>query len=321
MIIVKVPYRVSFVGGGTDFKSFFKKKKSIVVNSTINKYLYIIFSENPIDAPKKHKFSYSKIEEVDHIDNLKHPLFRYFFKDKIFKNLSINLSIKNDMAYSSGLGGSSALTVGLIIIKNYLYKKKYSKEKIFKEAVNIERNILKEYGGVQDQAACAFGGFNKFLFHKNNIKNQSISLKKTSNISKNLYLMYVSSNINSSKIHKNIKKNINPFLVSEIDNVNKFLKIIDKTKFSLDEFNQIFKTNRSLKNKINNNSYNKQIIQIFEKLLKMKIYNFKLCGSGGRGYILILEEKQKILSFMKKYNYNITKIELTNENAKLVKLD
>ena len=191
MIIVKVPYRISFVGGGTDFKNFFTKKKSIVVNSTINKFLYIIFSENPIDAPKRHKFSYSKIEEVDNVDNLKHPLLRYFFKDKIFKNFNINLSIKNDMAYSSGLGGSSALTVGLIMIKNYLYKKKYNKEKIFEEAVHIERNILKEYGGVQDQAACSFGGFNKFLFYKNNIKQQSISLKKTSNISKNLYLMYV----------------------------------------------------------------------------------------------------------------------------------
>lgn len=124
MIVIQVPYRISLFGGGTDFEFFYKKEKSTVFSGTINKYIYIIFSENPVDAPKRHKFSYSKIEEVNCLSNIKHPVLNHIFKDKIFKDKNINLLIKNDMAFSSGLGGSSSLTVGLVTLKNFLKKKK-----------------------------------------------------------------------------------------------------------------------------------------------------------------------------------------------------
>lgn len=324
MIIVRVPYRVSLFGGGSDFDFFFKKEKSIIFSGTINKYIYIIYSENPVDAPKKHKFSYSKIEEVNSLKKIKHPIINYVFRNNIFKNKKINLMIKNDMAFSSGLGGSSSFTVGLVALKNFLSKKKYCPLSTYKEAVKIERKILKEKGGVQDQAVCAYGGFNKLVFFKNKINVKKIDKKITNLFSKRLYLVYVSSNINSSKFYKhNTKNNIFDILRLEVENSKRFEQLINKKNINFNQLKYLFDQNRTNKSLINYKAYTPDISNIFNIFIKNKIFNFKLCGSGGRGYIMLLENKKKIKKIKsligKKYNF--TKVNYIDEGPKIITLD
>ena len=159
MILTKTPFRMSFIGGGSDLKDFYSKSKGSVLSTTIDKYMYIFlhpFFDNRI------QIKYSKTELVDNIEDIKHPIVRIILKQFNLSGIDIN-SIA-DIPSGTGLGSSSSYTVGLLhaILK---YKDmNISAEELAKRACEIEIDILKEPIGKQDQYAAAFGGFNVINF-------------------------------------------------------------------------------------------------------------------------------------------------------------
>ena len=156
MIITRTPFRISFVGGGTDLKSFYKEDYGAVVSTAIDKYMYISihkFFDNSI------LLKYSKTEHVKKVDDIQHPLIREAMKlTGVTKGVEIT-SI-SDIPAGTGLGTSSSFTVGLL---NALYAyrgKNVSAERLAKEATQIEIDLVDSPIGKQDQYAAAFGGFN-----------------------------------------------------------------------------------------------------------------------------------------------------------------
>jgi D-glycero-alpha-D-manno-heptose-7-phosphate kinase len=165
MIITKTPLRLSFVGGGTDLPDYYEKYGEVgaVVSATINKFVYITVNRK-FDG--KIRVSYSKTEIVDHVDDLEHNIIRETLKFVGITH-SVEVVYMADLPMAgggSGLGSSSALTVGALKALYALSDKHVSAEQLASEAYHIERNILNYPVGKQDHYAAAYGGLNYIRF-------------------------------------------------------------------------------------------------------------------------------------------------------------
>ena len=162
MIGSRTPFRISFIGGGSDLKEFYRHSMGCVISTTIDKYMYIFL--HPY-FNKGIQIKYSITELVQDKNEIQHPIAREILKDSNIDSIDIN-SIA-DIPSGTGLGSSSSYTVGLLNALNAYNKKNISIESLAEEACNIEINKLKEPIGKQDQYAAAFGGLNKICFHPN----------------------------------------------------------------------------------------------------------------------------------------------------------
>ncbi len=177
MIITKTPYRISFFGGGSDYPEWFNKFYGEVISSTINKYLYISCRELPHFFKHKYRIVYSSIENVNEIKKIKHNAVKQLlFYSKIKKGLEIHYD--GDLPSRSGMGSSSCFVVGLLKALKYMDNKKISQKELAKISIFLERNVMLENVGYQDQIAASYGGFNNIKFSKNNFKINKILCSK-----------------------------------------------------------------------------------------------------------------------------------------------
>ncbi len=189
MIGSRTPFRVSFVGGGSDLPQFYRRHQGCVVSTTINKYMYIFL--HPY-FEKKIQIKYSQTELASSIDEIRHPIVREALRQ--FKLNSIDINSIADIPAGTGLGSSSSFTVGLLHAL-YAYVSKYpSKEKLAQEASILEIDILQEPIGKQDQYAAAYGGLNFITFCPNgevNVEPIIMPAGKCGELESNLVMFYL----------------------------------------------------------------------------------------------------------------------------------
>lgn len=164
MIIARTPYRISFFGGGTDYLPWYEKQGGAVLSTTVNHYAYITARFRPPFFPDKSRVVWSRIEEVCHHSDLIHPSVRAVLKYLGIEN-GVEIHHMGDLPARSGLGSSSTFTVGLLNALSVMQGKTFNKAGLALEAIHIEREILKENVGIQDQIAAAYGGFNKTIIY------------------------------------------------------------------------------------------------------------------------------------------------------------
>ena len=175
MIISKTPFRISLIGGGTDFPAYYKRSPGMVVGGTIDKYCYVSARFLPDVFKYKHRIVWSKNEVVKNNNQIIHPTVRAVFNHlKISRGLEVHY--QGDLQKNSGLGTSSSFCVGLINSLNNLHDKVITKEALSRIAINIEHNVMKEKCGSQDQIWAAYGGFNSIEFKGKNFKVNRLSL-------------------------------------------------------------------------------------------------------------------------------------------------
>ena len=192
MIISKTPFRISLIGGGTDFPSYYKKKSGLVVGGTIDKYCYVTARFLPKVFDYKHRVVWSKNEVVNHNNEIIHPTVRSVFNYlKINKGLEIHY--QGDLQKNSGLGTSSSFCVGLINSIRKLYNKNTSSLDLANTAIHIEQNVMKENSGSQDQIWASYGGFNSIEFNKKSkfsVRKIPLTKLKINKLNGNLFLIY-----------------------------------------------------------------------------------------------------------------------------------
>src|SRR3989339_554956 len=178
MIISKTPFRISFFGGGTDYPVWYKENTGAVLSATIDKYCYISVRYLPPFFEHKHRIVYSRIENVKRINEIQHPVVKALLK--LFKfERGVEIHHDGDLPARSGLGSSSAFTVGMLNSLYALQGKIISKNELAKQAIHVERDILRENVGSQDQIAVACGGLNKITFRSDhNFKIDPITLNR-----------------------------------------------------------------------------------------------------------------------------------------------
>ena len=161
MIISRTPFRMSFVGGGSDLPAFYHRQPGAVISAAINKYVFVNINKKFDEGIR---IAYSKNEEVKTIQQIEHRLVRATLE---FLNLSGGIeitTIADIPSKGTGLGSSSSFTVGLLHALN-AYKGQFSSsEQLASDSCKIEIEICKDPIGKQDQYIAAYGGFNFIEF-------------------------------------------------------------------------------------------------------------------------------------------------------------
>ncbi len=165
MIISRTPFRISFFGGGTDYPVWYENYGGgEVLSVTINKYCYLSCRRLPPFFNHQSKVVWSKIELVKNVDEIQHPAVKEVLKHVGLHEQGMEIHYNADLPARSGLGSSSAFTVGLLNALYALDGKVAGKRKLALDAIHIEQKRIGESVGSQDQVAAAFGGLNKITF-------------------------------------------------------------------------------------------------------------------------------------------------------------
>ena len=204
MIITRTPYRISFFGGGTDYPSWFLKNGGAVISATIDKYIFISSRFLPPFFEKRHRIVWSRVEAVNKFTEIEHPVIREGLKYLKFNQArGLDIHYQADLPARSGMGSSSAFTVGFLNCLRKLIKNKFSKMDLALNAIHLEQKLLKETVGCQDQIACSFGGLNKITFHKNKkflVEPLVLPSGRIEELESNLYLIYLGTDRFASQV-------------------------------------------------------------------------------------------------------------------------
>lgn len=162
MIISKTPFRISFVGGGSDLPDFYQHGYGAVVSSAIDKFVYLALHEF---FERRYLLKYAQTESCDSIEAIRHPLIRECLRVAGNRDFLEITSFADMPSLGSGLGSSSAFSVGLIHALLARQGRMPSHEICAARACEVEIERLKEPIGKQDQYAAAFGGMNYIRFN------------------------------------------------------------------------------------------------------------------------------------------------------------
>jgi D-glycero-alpha-D-manno-heptose-7-phosphate kinase len=297
MIITRTPFRISFFGGGTDYPDYYREHGGTVLSTTINKYCYITCRYLPPFFDHKYRIRYTYREEKQNIPEIKHPSVRECLK---YMNIEkgIEMVHTSDIPAQSGIGSSSAFTVGFINALYALKGKMITKRQLARDSIHLEQNILKENVGSQDQVAAAFGGFNKIEFggEKNfYVYPLTINDEKLDLLHDHLMLVFTGLPRNASDIaEEQIKKT--PSKISELkamrEMVEEAVNILDGSPNEFREFGKLLHESWKVKRSFTHLVSTSRIDDIYENALRAGALGGKLLGAGGGGFMLFFVPKE-----------------------------
>jgi len=300
MIICRTPFRISFVGGGSDLENFYSKQPGRVLSTTINKYMYI-YSHRFFDQQRL-RVKYSKTETVASADYLKHPILREVLR-KFGMKTGLEISSNADIPAGTGLGSSSSFTVGLLHNMYTRVGKYASKELLAEEACDIEINRLGEPIGKQDQYAASFGGLNVFTFRPSGqVDVEPIHLQKEvyKKLQRNLLMFYTGITRSASTVLTEQRKNLQSG--DEIKTLEKMVGLVEPLRMALyqgdlEQFGDLLHQNWLLKQTLAAGVSDERIKALYETGIANGALGGKLLGAGGGGFLLFYcgMEKQEQL--------------------------
>lgn len=305
MIITRTPLRLSFFGGSTDYEDFYSKHGSFLIGAAINKHAYLSVRYRPKILSKESVITYSKTDIVTHWSQIQNPLIR---KTLEFVNVqkAIDFNSFSDMPSRTGLGGSSAFCVGLLKALYLLEGYNWDKRHIARNAIHIERFLLKEAGGIQDQLWATYGGLNSIEIDKMGkwcIKPLPVTEEFAQQFEQSILLIYTNDQRNQDEIAKShankdktylldiAKSAYNYFLNEDIENIGKLLFESWKAKMNISDLISTDKING-----------------IVKRVMELGAYGAKLLGAGGCGFVLVIANEPARFRIKEEFMENIMEI-------------
>ena len=323
MIIARTPFRISFVGGGSDLKSFYKKSGGSVVSTTIDKYMYIMIHPYFHD---KIRIKYSKLEDVQNIGQIKHSIVRECLKYLRIKR-GIEIASIADVPAGTGVGSSSSFTVCLLHAL-HVYKSKFiSKENLAKEACQIEIDTLKEPIGKQDQYAVSYGGLNHIRFNGDETVSVEPIICKPGikkKLERNLLMFYVGGERKASQILTEQQKNMNK--QDYFDRMKAIVQLTESFKDSLmkgemERLGEIMHEGWTLKRELASNITNPLLEEYYDKAIKAGAIGGKLLGAGNGGFLLFYCQPKYQKTVRKALGLRELRFNFDSEGSKIIFLD
>lgn len=299
MQISRSPLRVSFIGGGTDIPWYFKKYGGCVLSMAIDKHIYI--SGRPMFENDSFLLKYSKLENVKSLEEIEHPIIREVMR--YFKIKSMDIGVSSDFPAGTGMGSSSAFTVGLIQLASNFIGKQMTAYEIAELACKIEIEVLGEPIGKQDQFSSAFGGFNFIRFEKGGeveVKSVSLDLSSLEWLNSSLHIVPIGKSRSASKIlFGQATKAAEDKVV--LDGLHALRELAEdsftKVSISPNYLSEVLNQSWKLKIQSNPEVTNEAIDQLIELGLNNGANGAKLLGAGGSGFVLFIVPKESLESF------------------------
>lgn len=287
---------MSFFGGGTDMQAFFNEHGGAVISTTFDKFCYVNVRHMPPFHPYISELVHNRFERVNNLEDIEHPLIRECMR--LHDIHEIRLTYEGDLPARTGLGTSSTFAVGMLNAFCALKGKMMSHRALAEEAIHVERDILQEHGGWQDQIAAAYGGLNRIDFHNNDFSVHPIIIhpERKRELDENLLLFYTGIQRFSSEIQADT-------FARPVDKVKRLLdmlalvdeaeKILTDKNVSLNEFGKLLDITWKLKRGTGSMVSNGSIDELYDIAIKAGALGGKLLGAGGGGFLLFYCEKEK----------------------------
>lgn len=310
------PLRVSFFGGGTDVIDWFRDNHGYTLSTTIGYNSNILYKVNYDILDKNFIFSANKIFKTNNYRLLNNPILKTIIK-KYDMNFC-NIYFDTDLPTRSGLASSSSFCCALLKAVHKHLKIKKTKKELALEMIDIERNILREKGGWQDQIVIAHEGMIFTEYHKNDFNVKKIHLLRSvkDSINQNFCLLWTgvkrfSSNVQLTLI-KNIENKNNNQNLGDLANIAKdSYKLFTKSEVDIYLMSKMLKESQRIKILSNPKVLNKKMESICNFIETCGVESYKVLGAGSGGFILAKINKDdtilidKINKKFKLYNLNI----------------
>jgi D-glycero-alpha-D-manno-heptose-7-phosphate kinase len=310
----KAPLRISFAGGGTDVPPYPEREGGCVLNATIDSFAWGSLRPRTDGNIKLESvdlglcLEYKEKDEMlldGQLDLVKVALNRLQAKN----SHGFDIFLKSDAPPGSGLGSSSALIVVLVGLVKELKNLPFTDYETAQLAYAIEREDMGILGGLQDQYAATFGGFNFIEFHKDRVivNPLRISPDIVNELEHNLLLCYTGTTRRSDRIIEDQTRRFeegNPEALRALSQ-QKQLAIDMKNALlrrRLDDFGDLLHYAWQAKRRMSSKISNPLIDELYEAAQKHGALGGKITGAGGGGYILFycsFERKHRVAEVMR----------------------
>jgi D-glycero-alpha-D-manno-heptose-7-phosphate kinase len=291
MVITRTPLRISFFGGGTDYPVWFREHGGSVLATTINKCCYITCRWCPPFFDYHSRVSYSRVENVGSNSNIEHPSVRGCLQ---FMGIDEGVEVHHvaDLPARTGLGTSSAFTVGLLLGLYALKNQMRDKHALAADAIHVEQEVVREAVGAQDQVSAAYGGFNRINFRTDGsieVNPVLTSPARLSELEQHLALYFTGFSRTASEIATEQIK-MTPHKAKELDMmsqlVNEAESIITSPGRPLADFGRLLHESWQIKRTLTQKITTASIDEIYDAGLSVGALGGKLLGAGGGGFML-----------------------------------
>lgn len=327
MIISKTPFRISLFGGGTDYPEWFEKENGQVISFAINKYCNVIVRYLPPYFHYNYRIRFFEEQTTKKIKNIINPVAKESLNYLKFNNHKIEIIHQGDLPGLSGLGGSSSFTVGILNALNKLKNKNLNNKELAKEAIKIERNIIGDKVGFQDQIIASYGGFRSIKFFKNKtfkVETIKINQKLSRQLEKNLIIVYTgiqrfSKKITTTLSKEIIKDKVNTQLNEIAQSTKEAEKLFKSNSLDLKLLAELINFQWDRKKKLATGIINDHIEDIYKKGLLSGALGGKLLGAGGGGFLLFIVPDSNLKKFKKSFKqFMFFQIKIDHDGSKII---
>jgi D-glycero-alpha-D-manno-heptose-7-phosphate kinase len=316
--------RISLGGGGTDLPSYYKKHTGFLIAAAIDKYVYITIHKTFV---QELIIKYSRLEKVNHVDEIKHPIIRECLKELDINGKYLEMTSLADIPSGTGLGSSGSFTTALLKAL-YIYNNQIVSTRFLAEqACKIELDRLNEPIGKQDQYIAAFGGITSFeFFPDDRVEITPVKLDKETlfNLEDNMVLFFTGYSRSASSILKEQDDKSNKNDEQITDNLH-FVKELGKQSLNalesgnLVRFGELMHIHWEHKKKRSGNISNKNIDEWYNLAMKNGAVGGKLIGAGGGGFLIFYtENKMKLRHALMKAGLEEVRFKFDFEGTKVL---
>lgn len=303
MIICRTPFRISFFGGGTDYPSWSQTHGGAVLASTIDKYCYLTCRYLPPFFEHRFRIVYRQIETCQKVEEIDHPVVREALKYLNFDR-GLELHHDGDLPARSGMGSSSAFTVGLLHTLYALRGEMRSKSQLAHESIHFEQQILQETVGAQDQVLSAYGGFRHAQFYpdgKISVDPVPLTAARLQELHSQLLLFYTGIARTASHVARSYVVNMN----ARRRQLEKIRRLVDEgidllvSGLDIRGFGDLLHEGWLAKRSLSNQVSNSQVDALYQTARDAGAIGGKLTGAGGGGFLLLFVPPEKQTVVMK----------------------
>lgn len=293
MIITRTPLRVSFFGGGTDYPAFFRREGGQVLAAAINKYLTVIVLELTEFFEYRIKVHYSRIESVRTVDEIQISVVR-----EVLRYLDIGSGVEiylaGQLPARTGLGSSSATTVGLLMALHAYRGTPIAPSDAALQAIYVEREMIKEPVGCQDQHVCASGNLARLRFNRDDtVEREIVALEpnRWRELESRLMLFYTglqrsAATILADQVAKTDSGQLDEQLLRMRGQVDDAVAVL-RSDGDIDEFGALLDEAWRLKRGLSSGITTTDIDEIYSRAREAGALGGKLLGAGAGGFLLL----------------------------------
>ena len=305
MIIVRSPLRISLGGGGTDLPSYYRKHGGFVVSAAIAKYVYITISEA---FWPQIRLKYSKMEEVETVDQIHHPIIREAMKLTGVTGPYLDIVSLSDIPAGTGLGSSGSFTTALLRALHTMNRHFVSPQELAEQACHIEIDLLQEPVGKQDQYIASFGGITSFEFAPDDsvtVKPLKIPSDALANLEDNLLLFFTGSSRSASEILRDQDSKSKSDSSEMLANLHFTKQLGLESRDALEvgdlrKFAELMATHWEHKKRRSPGMSSGPIDELYQLARAHGALGGKLVGAGGGGFLMLYtEDKTRLRQAMR----------------------